>query len=200
MALWIVIHAGGDLEEWVITVGQKSHTEDGFSSQLAFLPLLEIYPWSSLGTHWPQLSPPGLHALICLVSQSVIYTTLQNPALGFCWTCQGGHCLLQWRCQPRAVVSHLLLCGGSLTEPHGKEVELSDRGGRIQMTLYESLLCLALVRPISALLSYMSQYILGLCLYQLNFFFPVTWVAFLSAIECHPKQICVWSCLWKLVI
>ena len=32
------------------------------------------------------------------------------------------------------------------------------------------------------------------------FFFPVTWVAFLSAIECHPKQICVWSCLWKLVI
>ena len=44
MALWIVIHAGGDLEEWVITVGQKSHTEDGFSSQLAFLPLLEIYP------------------------------------------------------------------------------------------------------------------------------------------------------------
>lgn len=115
----------------------------------------------------------------------------QRPALGLCWICQGGHCLLQQRCQPRAVVSHLLLCGESLTKPHGKEVELSDRGGRIQMTLYESLLCPALVRPISALLSYMSQYILVLCLYQLNFFFPVTWVAFLSAIECHPKQICV---------
>lgn len=40
MALWVVIHAGGDLEEWVITVGQKSHIEDGFSGQLAFLPLL----------------------------------------------------------------------------------------------------------------------------------------------------------------
>ena len=97
----------------------------------------------------------------------------QSPALGLCWTCQGGHCLLQRRCQPRAVVSHLLLCGESLTKPHGKEVELSDRG-RIQMTLYESLLCPALVRPISALLSYMSQYILGLCLYQLNFFFSLS--------------------------
>ena len=40
MALWVVIHAGGDLEEWVITVGQRSHIEDGFSGQLAFLPLL----------------------------------------------------------------------------------------------------------------------------------------------------------------
>ena len=49
---------------------------------------------------------------------------------------------------------------------------------------------------------YMSQYILVLCLYQLKFFFffPVTRAAFLSAIECHPKEICVWSCLRKLVI
>lgn len=54
--------------------------------------------------------------------------------------------------------------------------------GRIQMTLYESLLYPAVVRPISVLLSYMSQYILVLCLYQLNLFF-----------SCHKGSIPVCS-------
>ena len=122
-------------------------------------------PLIFLGIRCPSTQPTGFTCFdLCLASQSMIFCwpqrlvqgwicdpvrAKQSPTLGLWWCYQGRHALLYCRGLSLGCESHPAFCGESLSEnkAYREESRARDKGwDRIQLTLFEAVLCWALPR------------------------------------------------------